>query len=144
MLLQSEVTPNTAILALAFWLGIALLFGWWGKTRAEQSGAPGWLGFVVVFCISTFLSPLIALISIFLLVPVISASYNRVERSRRPTAKLPRRPQLHERRDYSGTAKHTDQVHRPDGTGKVQCPSCGARINPKRRACVECGALMRE
>jgi hypothetical protein len=136
------VEDDKFLMIATFWVAVALLFGWWGKSKAEDHGAPGWLGFLVVFAISFFMSPLFGLISVFVLVPIVSAAYKRSYRGPRPTGKL----------RYTDTVSYQRPATRktepiaaqtPDREGRVTCPACGERTNAQRRSCMACGVDMR-
>ncbi|MCC7509750.1 MAG: hypothetical protein IT464_10275 [Planctomycetes bacterium] len=136
MLAQETSSAFAGLGFLVFWLVLAAVFGWWGKGKAEDHGAPGWLGFTVVFAISVTLSMLAGLLAVYALVPLVSELWAQSRRLRdRPLhtrasngpPPMPPSPEL--------------QAPAPDGT--IGCPGCGARVRTDRRSCMSCGTMLR-
>jgi len=107
-------------------IGVAVLFGLWGRSKAENHDVDPWLGFLAGFFLACLGVRIVPLLRRDRLVfqprprPVINPPGPGVGP---PPAPPPAPP--------------TPVV---DAQGFLACPACGARVKAGRKACMACGA----
>jgi hypothetical protein len=149
------------VIAALLGLGLQVLFGLWGKSRAEDHGVLPLYGFLAGF----FLGWIGVAI-----VPILKT--NRVVNTRQPLPYPPPHypppqtpypqasaqplgawqpppapdamPHHFENPQQPPPQQVTPQqpVLTPDKDGYAQCPACGARVKVGRRSCMSCGAAL--
>jgi hypothetical protein len=147
------------VIAALLWLGLQVLFGLWGKSRAEDHGVMPLYGFLAGF----FLGWIGVAI-----VPILKT--NRVVNTRQsapyspqpyppPQMPYPHQPAQpvgawqpppapdampHHFEDPQQPQPVAPQrpVLTPDKDGYAQCLACGARVKVGRRSCMNCGAAL--
>lgn len=139
---QEEASIGLGFVVL--WVLVSTLFGWWGKSKAEDHNAPGWLGFVVVFGVAFFFSLLGALIAVYVLVPIIAQAWAKSHDSRGPVARNYGGTMVYQPPpDPYGAAPTAPMPQQPAADGTIACPACGARVKADRRSCMACGTMLR-
>ena len=136
---RPEFEPNTSTGVVVFGILISIvfsvLFGLWGKAKAEESGVKPWIGFLMGFF----------LIYIGVrLVPIMRTDKMFYRLS--PGIPLPPRPP---QADGTTEGKPSEQSAPPkpppaqvDAEGYVPCAACGTRTKADRKSCMSCGAVL--
>ncbi len=151
------------VIAALLGLGLQVLFGLWGKSRAEDHGVVPLYGFLAGF----FLGWIGVAI-----VPILKT--NRVVNTRQmpgyppqhyppppvpyPQAPYPQAPAQplgawrpppgadamphHFEAPQQQPVAPQQPALKPDKDGYAQCPACGARVKVGRRSCMSCGAAL--
>jgi hypothetical protein len=114
---------------------IAGLFGWWGKTRAEEHNVNPWIGFAAGFCfgwIGVRLVPLMRSDRIYNKRQPDAAAFAQSFGGHPPQGAWPPMP--------SGPPAAAPQpAIVVDKDGYFECPACAARVKQGRRSCMSCG-----
>ncbi len=127
-------------------LAVSVLFGFWGKSRAEEHSVHPWVGFAAGFFmgwIGVMIVPLLRTDRI-------------VNRRQPPLAHYPppgAPPHYGQwQPPPTGTAvNHAAEQTRahvqaapitPDADGYAACPACGGRVKAGRRSCMSCGSTL--
>ncbi|MBZ0135780.1 MAG: hypothetical protein K8I27_05365 [Planctomycetes bacterium] len=149
---------GTVVAMMFFGLALSCLFGWWGKSRAEDAGVNPWIGFAAGFFFG-FIG--VAMVPVFRTDRVlVTRNPHPVQMPGQPNPMYAPPPQAHGQPNpmYAPPpqthGQPMQQGYAPpppppeqqmlvaDEYGYVECPHCATRTKAGRKSCMSCGNFL--